>query len=578
MRFTCAVLLCFVITMQGVAQSPDYYATNPADLEEAISAAMPGETIVMANGTWKDLSIQFDSEGAPGDTITLRAETAGEVRLTGSSSLRIGGSYLKVDGLYFTEGGLTGGHVVQFRRNTSTPAHHSRLTNTAIVDYNPQYDFTEYKWVSIYGTHNRVDNSHFEGKTHDGATLVVWLSDEPNYHKIDNNYFGPRPDLGKNGGETIRVGTSDWSLYPSHTIVERNLFDRCDGEIEIISNKSGDNTYRYNTFLESAGSLTLRHGDRARVDGNFFIGNGKANTGGVRIIGEDHVVVNNYFEGLRGSGYRTPISIVNGVPDSPLNRYFQVRRALVAHNTIVNSYSAFEIGSGSSSEQSLPPEDVAIANNIVSNVERPRINMVVEDDEPIRLTWSANIMWGTTLGISQPEGIELVDPLLQEGDDGQWRPAEASPAVGAADLEYSPVEDDVEGRTRPASPRTIGAHEIDVGAPPRRPLEKSDVGVTFSVNTHVETGHANTSGIELTGYPNPFRSRTTVSVTVDRPGKVRLDVYDILGRRVATLLDAVLNEGESRIRFEPNGLIAGLYLLSARAEGRRVVHPIIYQP
>ena len=44
--------------------------------------------------------------------------------------------------------------------------------------------------------------------------------------------------------------------------MEQNFFDRCDGELEIISSKSCDNIYRGNTFLNCAGMLTLRHGNR----------------------------------------------------------------------------------------------------------------------------------------------------------------------------------------------------------------------------------------------------------------------------------------------------------------------------
>nr|WP_317039131.1 chondroitinase-B domain-containing protein [Winogradskyella sediminis] len=45
-----------------------------------------------------------------------------------------------------------------------------------------------------------------------------------NNHQIDHNYFGHRPDLGENGGETIRIGTSANSMKSSKTIVESNTF------------------------------------------------------------------------------------------------------------------------------------------------------------------------------------------------------------------------------------------------------------------------------------------------------------------------------------------------------------------
>src|SRR5438876_7357684 len=93
-------------------------------------------------------------------------------------------------------------------------------------------------------------------------------------------HFGPRPPLGRNGGETMRVGYSWQSMSNSCTAVAHNLFDRCDGELEIISNKSCENTYRYNTFLDCAGMFTLRHGNRCLVEGNLFLGHHKRGSGG----------------------------------------------------------------------------------------------------------------------------------------------------------------------------------------------------------------------------------------------------------------------------------------------------------
>lgn len=116
-----------------------------------------------------------------------------------------------------------------------------------------------------------MDHCYFVGKNHSGTLLVVWMDSSPDFHTIDHNYFGYRPEYGANGAETIRIGTSDWSMYNSNCIVEYNYFEECDGEIETISNKSCENIYRYNTFYRTAGTLTLRHGNRCEVYGNFFL-------------------------------------------------------------------------------------------------------------------------------------------------------------------------------------------------------------------------------------------------------------------------------------------------------------------
>jgi poly(beta-D-mannuronate) lyase len=447
------------------------YVSSASEISAAMSLASPGDTLIMVNGIWTDEHIIFSGNGTEQLNIVLKAETPGEVVLNGTSTLRIGGSYLTVSGLYFYRGYSSSGGVIEFRTSSSNFANNCRLTNTAIEDYNPASGSTEYKWISMFGDSNRVDHCYLKGKAHAGATFVVWLDGQPNYHLIDSNYFAYRPELGVNGGETIRVGTSTYSMTDSYSTIENNYFERCNGEIEIISSKSGHNTYRYNTFFECEGALTLRHGNFANVYGNFFIGNNKSRTGGVRIIGEDHKVYNNYFENLKGTSFRAALTMVNGVPNSPLNRYFQVKRAEVVNNTFVDCAETFIIGAGADAERTLPSLDCFISNNIAQSGTR----LIEYDDEPINMTYEKNIMYGGPLGIDQPDGIKIIDPQLVEGADGLWRLADVSPAIDSGTTNYSYVLDDMDGQVRDSDP-DIGSDEYSNDLIIRRPLTSDDVG------------------------------------------------------------------------------------------------------
>lgn len=463
------LLMFFVLVDQGLAT--EYFVSSASEITSTMAVAQPGDTLTMTNGVWRNQSIKFAGNGTAQAPILLRAERPGFMILNGTSTLRIAGSYLVVDGLYFVGGYSPAGAVVEFRYNSGYLANHSRLTNSAIIDYNPSFKSTDYKWVSLYGSHNRVDHCYFEGKNHLGTTLVVWLAATPNYHLIDQNYFAYRPPLGENGGETIRIGTSDWSMYDSYTVVESNYFERCNGETEIISNKSCENIFRYNTFYECEGTLTLRHGNRATVQGNFFFGNKKRDTGGVRVIGEDHKVFNNYFVELYGTGFRSALPIMNGVPDSPLNRYFQVKNASIASNTFVNCQNTIVLGAGTDAELTLPPENCVMANNLVlANQE-----IIDLEAEPINMLWEGNIMLGSSLGIPQPEGITLTDPQLSLAADGLWRPESTSPALGGAVGNYAFVIDDMDGQSRGEN-KDVGADQASVEPMTRRPLTAADVG------------------------------------------------------------------------------------------------------
>jgi photosystem II stability/assembly factor-like uncharacterized protein len=60
-------------------------------------------------------------------------------------------------------------------------------------------------------------------------------------------------------------------------------------------------------------------------------------------------------------------------------------------------------------------------------------------------------------------------------------------------------------------------------------------------------------------YPNPFNPSTTISFTLDRDGFVSLNVYDVAGRVVATILNKAMTAGSYDVGFNASGLSSGVY-------------------
>ena len=298
--FAFGLLLLFV--SWGV-HSKEYLVDSQDAFNEIKTGLEPGDTIVLANGTWRDFEILFTGQGQAGSPITLRAQQPGKVVISGQSNLRIAGEHIVVSGLVFKDGFTPTQSVISFRKARGEYAYYSRVTGVVIDSFNNPERRESDHWVEMYGKHNRFDHNHLEGKNNKGVTMAVRLNSEAsqeNYHRIDHNYFGPRQILGSNGGETLRVGTSHYSMASSFTTVENNYFDRCDGELEIISNKSAGNVIRGNVFYESRGTLTLRHGRDNLLEDNVFFGGGVDHTGGIRVINADQTIRNNYLEGLAG--------------------------------------------------------------------------------------------------------------------------------------------------------------------------------------------------------------------------------------------------------------------------------------
>lgn len=367
---------------QSEAKSKQVHLVHSQDEYRKVAQNLqPGDIVVLANGEWRDFEIVFAGNGTKAKPITLISETPGKVIITGKSNLKIGGSHLLVTGLVFRNGYSPTGEVIAFRRTKEDVATDSRVTEIVIDHFNqPDRYKTDY-WVALDGKRNRIDHSNLVGKSNDGVTLAVRLdleTSKQNGHRIDHNYFGPRPVLGSNGGETIRIGTSRESMFDSNTIIENNVFDRTDGEVEIISIKSGANVVRNNLFLESRGAVVLRHGDGNLIERNIFLGKGKEHTGGVRVINRNQIVRGNYMEGLGGIGFAGALTVMNGVPNSPVNRYVQVSNALIEGNTVVDS-ARITLAAGSDQERSAVPVNSKMVRNLVV-FDTAKIPIEVEDD------------------------------------------------------------------------------------------------------------------------------------------------------------------------------------------------------
>ena len=67
-------------------------------------------------------------------------------------------------------------------------------------------------------------------------------------------------------------------------------------------------------------------------------------------------------------------------------------------------------------------------------------------------------------------------------------------------------------------------------------------------------------------YPNPFRARATVSYDLPKSGRVRLAVYDLLGREVAVLADGPAEAGRHAATLNGSALASGLYVVVLTGE------------
>ena len=538
------------------ANAEEFLVEDQSEYQEALSKVEPGDSIVLKNGVWSDFEILFEGQGTAEEPITLRSETKGEVIISGESNLSLAGEHLVVSGLVFKDGFTPTNTVIAFRKSKEELASNTRVTETVIDSFNNPERFENDSWVAMYGRNNRFDHNHLEGKKNKGVTMSVRLNTEAsqeNYHRIDHNYFGPRQILGSNGGETLRVGTSHFSLTDSFTTVENNYFDRCDGELEIISSKSGNNKFIGNVFFESRGTLTMRHGNDTLIEGNAFFGNGVDHTGGIRVINKRQTIRNNYMEGLAGYRFGGALVIMNGVPNSPINRYHQVEDSIVENNTLVNS-DHIQLAAGSDTERSAIPIRTKFNNNLIFNDDERDPFTIYDDisgisfegnmingpdnfqiaegfennDFPVSKTVS-----GLTVSQSEETGISPDLQLIEKEDVGtDWYPKPSADEVfdQGKTINVKPGIDTISQALKEAEDSDIlslagGSYTVtrvlnlDKAVTLRAQSKLSNVSLAFERGALFEIqdgGNLKLSGLSITGAESPDSAGNTVIRTQRR--------------------------------------------------------------
>ncbi|GAA1519084.1 polysaccharide lyase 6 family protein [Kribbella lupini] len=433
--------------------------TSLAELQQAINNATAGARIVLKNGSYAvpsgspiTISGRHGTSTAP---ITVTAESRGGVTLTGPHSIVFANSSdLVISGFVF--------------RQSSTldiPANSPRIRLT-------RNDFalaaSTGHWVVVRSDDVKVDRNVFHDKATVGCYLVI---DGPSGTAmarrtyILRNHFRDHSFSGDNGGEPIRLGVSSRALSDAGATVEYNLFERVDGDPEAISVKSSGNTVRYNTIRSSLGGIVLRQGNDNRVEGNYLL----AGSNGIRIYGNDHLIVNNYVGGVSGAGIVLGSGSVrdhyDGESDDSRKGNDAPDRVTIVLNTLRNNGQAI-VGE---SQRTLPPLGCRIADNLLVGDGEPLVDMPYQQG----ITWAGNIVWGSAAE-GNLKGFKRADPKLVAGPDGVYRLGAGSAAINAASAS-SLVSDDLDGQARTA-PYDVGADEYSTVQPVRRPLTASDVG------------------------------------------------------------------------------------------------------
>lgn len=544
--------------------------STAAQLKTAIAAMNPGDTIVALDGSYSTGNITITRSGTSLNPIIIKSKNLHGAKIMGSASFTLSQiSNVTIEGFDIdveprsTIFKMEGCSYVRITRNWL------RMKNLSADQSS--------KWITIGDAwenavcnshHNRIDHNLFDGKYDSGAWVVIdgshgSVPDITKYDRIDHNIFRNNTPRVANEKETIRVGVSDLSVLSAYCTIENNLFEDCDGDPEIVSVKSCDNIVRNNTFRRCLGTLSLRHGNRTLVEGNYFFGEGKTglfegNTigcGGVRVYGKGHVITNNYMEGLTGSKWDAACTITNGDvtnTSTSLSSHFLPENLVFAYNTLVNNKSNIEIGFTNNGSYGKAPINCVIANNIVTASENPLI-LSYSLTSLGGVSFNTNIMFPdetATLGLTgtTDSQIKIINPLLVKSDcraygtncefktpNQVYKLSPTSPAINAS-VGYQTIVTDFEGQPA-VGIRDIGADEYNANAEiTNGPWNETQVGPTapesYVYEIHTATGIFHILDNQLSVFPNPFVGNTTIKLNSPTLSDGMISIYNFQGQLV----------------------------------------------
>jgi hypothetical protein len=447
-------------TITGETEPPPlrtFRVSTISALQSRINSAIAGDLIILTNGVYTTTgAITINKQGTSQHPIVISADTIGGAEIRGSASFILSGpaAFVTVRGFRLTHAIGT----VQAQAGTD----HCRFTRNV-------FQLTgEGRYLLVSGDDCEVDHNTFQNKSTAGQMFSIHGPGSSGMAQrtwVHHNLFQNFSSIGGNGGETLQIGLSGKSLTDAHTLVENNLFVNCNGENEMISNKSSSNTYRYNTFRDSAsGELTLRHGNDCVVHSNFFI-----SSAGLRFFGDDHQIYSNYFEECDPG-----IQVGNGdgeVADgAPLTSHDRPDRVRVSFNTLINNNRSVIMPGRTNG---LGATALVFSNNIIQTDSG---NILTLGGPSPNARFEGNIVFGSAPNDDMPSsGARRVNPLLSRDSFGVFRLLSTGPAINTSVGSFPEVTIDLDGQPRSGT-KDVGADEFSTATVIRRPLTTANVG------------------------------------------------------------------------------------------------------
>ena len=115
----------------------------------------------------------------------------------------------------------------------------------------------------------------------------------------------------------------------------------------------------------------------------------------------------------------------------------------------------------------------------------------------------------------------------------------------------------VQGRCPSDTGLTIESENKEIRVDYKTVVTDDNVGPSLPARFHLQQN-----------YPNPFNPTTTIQYSISSMADVRLEVYNVIGQRVAVLVNQQQTSGQYSVNFDASSLASGLYFYRLQSGGQ----------
>jgi parallel beta-helix repeat protein len=338
---------------------------------------------------------------------------------------------------------------------------------------------------------------------------------QADYITIENNLVYNNSWYTIYGGSGISV-LSSWN------------YDNTTGYRTIVTNNRSFGNRLYVPWFSAGRCMGIFDGNGIIIDSNRLLGY----TG--RTLVANNLVVNNGGSGIHA---------------------FSSDHVDIIHNTAYHNEQSPEVNDGEIFTNRTT--DGLIQNNILC---ADASNVLNTNYNSLNVTHLNNLFFGGT-------AVAVLGTAYVRADPQFVNPTTDWATANFQLRSTSPALD--KGLTTPLLPTDLLYRPRVVGA-------SADIGA-YEYNGGVLATAAAQPLVTLAAYPNPFTSHATLRYTTARPGAVRLEVFDALGRRVGQLVDQTQAAGLHEVRFEGVNQAPGLYYVQLTTPAGLTTCPLLHQ-